>query len=133
MPLFLEGFVRHMKVLRDMNARAALYQQVRNSDLHDKALQMYRISSGMGTQPMDIGRLQAFAPGWLEHQSVWTHMSYKFYLELLRAVTSLSFSPLCLVRSFVRSFLCFILLVAFSCRVCLRSSGTRLKPVWWCS
>jgi len=26
----------------------------------------------------------AFAPGWLENQSVWLHMSYKFYLELLR-------------------------------------------------
>lgn len=33
----------------------------------------------------DIGRMMAFTPGWLENQSVWLHMSYKFYLELLRA------------------------------------------------
>ena len=26
----------------------------------------------------------AFSPGWLENESVWLHMSYKFYLELLR-------------------------------------------------
>jgi hypothetical protein len=31
-----------------------------------------------------IGRLMAFSPGWLENQSIWLHMSYKFYLELLR-------------------------------------------------
>jgi hypothetical protein len=28
--------------------------------------------------------MKAFSPGWLENQSVWLHMSYKFYLELLR-------------------------------------------------
>jgi hypothetical protein len=31
-----------------------------------------------------MGRMMAFTPGWLENQSVWLHMSYKFYLELLR-------------------------------------------------
>lgn len=31
-----------------------------------------------------MGRMLAFAPGWLENESVWMHMSYKFYLELLR-------------------------------------------------
>ena len=29
--------------------------------------------------------MMAFAPGWLENESVWLHMSYKWYLELLRA------------------------------------------------
>ena len=28
--------------------------------------------------------MMAFSPGWLENQSIWTHMSYKFYLQLLR-------------------------------------------------
>merc|ERR1739844_654907 len=26
----------------------------------------------------------AFTPGWLENQSIWMHMSYKYYLQLLR-------------------------------------------------
>ena len=34
--------------------------------------------------PLQIGRMMAFVPGWLENQSVWLHMSYKYYLELLR-------------------------------------------------
>lgn len=32
----------------------------------------------------EIGRMMAFSPGWLENQSIWLHMSYKFLLELLR-------------------------------------------------
>jgi hypothetical protein len=31
-----------------------------------------------------MGRQIAFAPGWLENQSIWMHMSYKYYLQLLR-------------------------------------------------
>jgi hypothetical protein len=27
---------------------------------------------------------QCFHRGWLENQSVWLHMSYKYYLEILR-------------------------------------------------
>jgi hypothetical protein len=33
----------------------------------------------------EIGRARIFPPGWLEHESVWLHMEYKFLLELLRA------------------------------------------------
>ena len=29
--------------------------------------------------------MMAFSPGWLENESIWLHMSYKWYLELLRA------------------------------------------------
>merc|ERR1712232_630710 len=28
--------------------------------------------------------MMAFARGWLEKQSIWTHMSYKYYLQLIR-------------------------------------------------
>ena len=31
-----------------------------------------------------MGRMMAFAAGWLENQSIWMHMSYKYYLQLLR-------------------------------------------------
>jgi hypothetical protein len=34
--------------------------------------------------PSNVGRLLAFSPGWLENQSIWLHMTYKFLLELLR-------------------------------------------------
>lgn len=34
--------------------------------------------------PAVSSRLNVSSPGWLENQSVWLHMSYKYYLELLR-------------------------------------------------
>lgn len=82
-PLFLEGPTRMMKTVDSGSARA-IYQRVRASDLHDVALSMYTLSANLTGQPISIGRTMAFPSGWLENQSIWLHMSYKFYLELLR-------------------------------------------------
>lgn len=46
---------------------------------------MYTICESLVGQSFELGRMLAFNPGWLENQSVWLHMSYKFYLELLRS------------------------------------------------
>ncbi|KAL7574965.1 hypothetical protein ACA910_010784 [Epithemia clementina (nom. ined.)] len=82
-PLFLEGPTRMMKLL-DAKQTLLLYEKVKESPLRDTGLGMYTISSRLKDLPVDMGRETAFAPGWLENQSVWLHMSYKFYLELLR-------------------------------------------------
>ncbi|KAL7554710.1 hypothetical protein ACHAWF_018253 [Thalassiosira exigua] len=82
-PLFLEGVVRMMKTL-DTETAASLYKLVKKSGLRDEGLKMYTLSSSLVGQSYDMGRMMAFSPGWLENQSVWMHMSYKYYLELLR-------------------------------------------------
>lgn len=82
-PLFLEGPTRMMKTRHGAHART-IYDNVKTSPLHDKVLGMYTISASLKGQSFDMGREMAFASGWLENQSVWLHMSYKFYLELLR-------------------------------------------------
>ena len=82
-PLFLEGPTRYLKTVDGGEARE-MYHNVRKSGLRDKELGMYTISASLDGQSYDMGRMLAFAPGWLENQSVWMHMSYKFYLELLR-------------------------------------------------
>ncbi len=33
--------------------------------------------------PQEIGRCRVFTPGWLEHESIWLHMEYKYLLETL--------------------------------------------------
>lgn len=81
--LFLEGPTRMMKTTNEVAARD-IYLNVRDSNLYDKELRMYTVSASLVDQPIEIGRSTAFAQGWLENQSVWLHMSYKFYLELLR-------------------------------------------------
>ena len=36
-------------------------------------------------EPHEIGRARAFTPGWLENESIWLHMEYKYLLGLLKA------------------------------------------------
>jgi len=84
-PLFLEGPTRYLKtVIDDKTAVSAMYQKVKNSGLRDENLKMYYVSASLKGQSYDMGRMMAFTPGWLENQSIWMHMSYKYYLELLR-------------------------------------------------
>lgn len=82
-PLFLEGPTRQLKT-EDIASARAIYGRVRNSTLYDADLHMYTLSASLVDQPIELGRSRAFAAGWLENQSVWLHMSYKFYLQLLR-------------------------------------------------
>lgn len=74
-----------MKTIQDDDAKMKeVYESVLNSGLRDKELSMYYLSASLTGQTYDMGRQIAFAPGWLENQSIWMHMSYKFYLQLIR-------------------------------------------------
>jgi len=84
-PLFLEGPTRYLKtVIDDKKAVSDMYKKVKNSGLRDQELNMYYVSASLKGQSYDMGRMMAFTPGWLENQSIWMHMSYKYYLELVR-------------------------------------------------
>jgi hypothetical protein len=85
LPLFLEGPVRAMQVQPDLASARTLYEQVKASPLFDRKLKMYKVNASLEDQPHDIGRARAFTPGWLENESIWLHMEYKYLLELLRA------------------------------------------------
>lgn len=84
LPLFLEGFVHALRVEKDPSKARALYQAVRRSALFDKKLRMYRVNTDLSNESSEIGRARIFPAGWLENQSIWIHMEYKFLLELLR-------------------------------------------------
>merc|ERR1711971_269450 len=83
--MFLEGPVRYMKTIQDKEDEMEdMYNRVLTSGLRDTELQMYFLSASLEGQTYDMGRQIAFAPGWLENQSIWMHMSYKYYLQLIR-------------------------------------------------
>jgi hypothetical protein len=84
LPLFLEGIVRAMSLSGSSSAKL-LYQQVRESPLYDQKLKMYKVNASLETLSKDVGRARAFTPGWLENESIWLHMEYKYLLEVLRA------------------------------------------------
>jgi len=84
-PLFLEAPTRYMKLIKDDEEKMTdMYENVLNSGLRDDGLKMYYLSADLTGQSYDMGRMMAFAAGWLENQSIWMHMSYKYYLQLLR-------------------------------------------------
>lgn len=85
LPLFLEGFVRYMKLPVSREEKLNLYQKVRQTGLYDSKLKMYKVNESLENAPFEIGRAKAFSPGWLENESIWLHMEYKYLLELLKS------------------------------------------------
>jgi hypothetical protein len=81
--LFLEGPVHYLRVRED-DARS-LFRSVKGSSLYDRKLQMFKCCESLKNEPIEIGRIKAHAPGWLENESIYTHMAYKWLLELLRS------------------------------------------------
>ena len=83
LPAFLEGPTRALKNLPTDQARR-LHKQMMASPLWDEALGMFKVNASLAGEPHDIGRARAFTPGWLENESIWLHMHYKYLLALLR-------------------------------------------------
>ncbi len=85
LPPYLEGFVHAFKLEHNPEQARALYAHVKAGDLYDRKLGMYKINAPLALESHEIGRARAFTPGWLENESIWLHMEYKYLLELLRA------------------------------------------------
>lgn len=84
LPLFLEGPVRYLKLDLPQAEKQALTEQVKESGLYDRKLKMYKVNESLAGVSFEAGRALAFTPGWLENESIWLHMEYKYLLELLK-------------------------------------------------
>ncbi len=85
LPLFLEGPVHALKLAESPDKARAIHERVRASALYDQKLGMYKVNAPLDAESHELGRCRAFTPGWLENESIWLHMEYKYLLELLRA------------------------------------------------
>ena len=85
MPLFLEGPVRYLKLPKPVEEKRTLYNAVKDSRLYDEKLSMYKVNAALFEASIEIGRCRSFTPGWLENESIWLHMEYKYLLELLKS------------------------------------------------
>jgi hypothetical protein len=103
LPLFLEGPVHALKVQPDVASARDLYVRLQESDLYDRKLGMYKVNAPLASQSHEIGRARAFTPGWLENESIWLHMEYKYLLEVLRAGLYEEF-----YEDFQRALICFL-------------------------
>jgi hypothetical protein len=84
LPLFLEGHMHALRLAEDPSSALALHQATKKSPLYDKKLKMYKVTASLLDMPEEIGRCRIFTPGWLENESIWLHMEYKYILELLK-------------------------------------------------
>jgi len=84
LPLFLEGQVHALRCGENFNCLKSIYNKTKSSALYDRKLKMFKVNASLEKMSMDIGRARVFTPGWLENESIWLHMEYKFLLELLR-------------------------------------------------
>ncbi|MGP6139903.1 hypothetical protein [Jeotgalibaca sp. A127] len=82
---FLEGVVKKMKVTANPVEARQLYEAVRKSEIFDRKLNMYKTSTPLTDEPIELGRARFFTRGWLENESVFLHMSYKYLLEILKS------------------------------------------------
>lgn len=83
LPLFLEGPVRALKVFNDKTISREVYENVKKSSLFDTKLNMYKLNESLEGESIEIGRVRAFTRGWLENETIWLHMEYKYILEVL--------------------------------------------------
>ena len=84
LPLFLEGFVHALRTEKDKGRAQKLYKKLKASELYDKKLKMYKVNASLEKETEEIGRTRIFPAGWLENESIWLHMEYKYLLELLK-------------------------------------------------
>lgn len=92
LPHFLEAPARMLSngFLSPQQA-SKLYTAIQQSPLYDAPLKIYKTSAPLDQQSMEIGRIRAFTPGWLERESAFLHMTYKYMLGLLKAEAYPSF------------------------------------------
>jgi len=85
LPFFLEAQVHALRLTGNINKAKMLYSAIKKSDLYDKKLKMYKSTTFLKGMPEEIGRCRIFTPGWLEHESVWLQMEYKYLLGILKS------------------------------------------------
>jgi len=73
-----------MRVEQNPMAAGELFNKIRSSELFDRKLKMYKVNACLDSESEMIGRTRIFPRGWLENESIWLHMEYKYLLELLR-------------------------------------------------
>ena len=84
LPPFLEAPARLLKTDIAHTTLQQMHQHIVNSELYDPALKIYKTSVSLEDCSHEIGRIKAFTPGWLERESNFLHMTYKYLLGLLK-------------------------------------------------
>ena len=58
--------------------------KINQSELFDKELKVFRTSCSLNNESKELGRICSFNPGWLERESDFIHMTFKYLLGLIK-------------------------------------------------
>ncbi len=80
---FLEGPVRFLRVYPERAKE--IYNNIRASGIFDPKLKSYRNNESLENDRFEIGRIKAWGRGWIENESLYTHMLFKYMLAVLKS------------------------------------------------
>lgn len=84
LPSFLEAPARLMKCDFPGLNKDLMYRKIKESSLYDDKFSFYKTSVDLSGLSLEIGRIIAFTKGWLERESNFLHMTYKYLYGLLK-------------------------------------------------
>ena len=85
LPRFLEAPARLLKTSDDRKVNLNSYHKLKQTEIYDDELGQFKTSESLEDMSMEIGRARAFTKGWLERESNFLHMNYKYLLGLLKS------------------------------------------------
>ncbi|MGR5300314.1 hypothetical protein [Vibrio alfacsensis] len=85
LPRFLEAPARMLKISHDDQINLSVYNKIKATEIYDKPLGQFKTSECLDGMSLEIGRARAFTKGWLERESNFLHMNYKYLLGLLKS------------------------------------------------
>ncbi len=84
LPSFLEAPARLLKTIENDIIKNDLYKNIKSSEMYDKEYKQYKTSEPLDDFGLEIGRARAFTKSWLERESNFLHMTYKYLLGLIK-------------------------------------------------
>ena len=81
--LFLEGPTHYIRLYPE--DAEEVYKSVLKCGIYDNKLNTFKVCSSLEKESYELGRVKAYSAGWIENESIYTHMQFKWLLELLRA------------------------------------------------
>lgn len=85
LPHFLEAPARLLKSRFSDEHLRRMHENILNSDIYDASLNLFKTSACLEGETHEIGRIRAFTKGWLERESNFLHLTYKYLIGLLKA------------------------------------------------
>lgn len=85
LPTFLEAPARLLKLGLPRAISDKVHTAVLQSELYDSTLKQFKTSVDLTPMSVEAGRIRAFTKGWLERESNFLHMTYKYLLGLLKS------------------------------------------------